>query len=246
MEKIENEIYNNDIIKEPVIKKKKGRNLILWTIGVFFILSSLVYMSEMIIPSVLIGLAGIILLPPVREKMNNKIKNLCWVLEFIFIISFFSNINNTTLITPNVEVTNINMSSGLEASDSGKYTGNVVDGKRQGEGKYVWDDGTIYEGTFENNTISGTGKLTSPTGDVYEGEFKLGKKNGKGKYTFNNGDVYEGDFLDDYMSGNGKYIFSSGDIYEGEFSNNKFNGEGTYIKDGVEYSGTWKNNSYLK
>lgn len=50
---------------------------------------------------------------------------------------------------------------------NGTYTGERIDGKKQGTGKYEWKDGTIYEGEFSNNEINGHGKLAIPGEGTY-------------------------------------------------------------------------------
>lgn len=127
----------------------------------------------------------------------------------------------------------------------GTFTGTRVDGKKTGIGTYKWNDGTIYEGNFENDNINGTGKLTTVDNGIYEGEFKDGQKSGTGTYTFANGDIYTGSWENDQMSGEGTYTFQNGDKYVGNFSNNKFNGTGTYTTGGNSYKGTWKDNEYI-
>lgn len=43
-------------------------------------------------------------------------------------------------------------------------------------------DGTIYEGSWENDRKSGKGRLIDGnTGDIYVGEFADGKKTGRGR-----------------------------------------------------------------
>lgn len=129
---------------------------------------------------------------------------------------------------------------------NGKYTGERIDGKKEGKGKFEWNDGAVYEGEFSNDMINGQGKLMIPNKGTYEGYFVNGKKNGQGKYVFYNDDIYEGNWVDDKMSGKGKYTFANGDIYEGEFLNNQFNGEGTYTKGENKYTGKWSNNEYIE
>lgn len=130
---------------------------------------------------------------------------------------------------------------------NGKYTGNIVNGqKNDALGKFEFNSGCIYEGSFINNQIDGEGKLSIPKIGVYEGDFSNGKREGFGTMTFSNGDIYRGNWKDDKMAGTGTYTFANGDKYEGEFSENKFNGSGTYSfkATGKKYSGKWLNNSY--
>ncbi len=127
---------------------------------------------------------------------------------------------------------------------NGTYTGQRINGKKQGTGKYVWNNGAIYEGEFSDNNINGKGKLTIPDKGTYEGNFINGKKDGQGTITFSNGDIYTGEWKEDKMSGQGQYTFANGDTYEGSFLENKFNGQGTYTKGENKYTGTWENNQY--
>jgi len=127
---------------------------------------------------------------------------------------------------------------------NGVFTGTRVDGKKTGSGIYKWNDGTVYEGEFEDDKMHGKGKLTTVKNGTYEGEFKNGRKTGTGTYTFANGDIYTGNWENDKMSGEGTYTFKNGDKYVGNFSDNKFNGTGTYTTGGNSYKGTWKDNEY--
>jgi hypothetical protein len=68
---------------------------------------------------------------------------------------------------------------------------------RQGKGKQVWPDGSIYEGYFVNNMASGTGKLIHPDGDIYDGEWRDDKAHGYGIYQHLNGSKFEGEWLND-------------------------------------------------
>ena len=47
-----------------------------------------------------------------------------------------------------------------------KYTGEYVQGKKQGQGVYEWSNGTRYEGGWLNNKQHGEGKLIYKDGEV--------------------------------------------------------------------------------
>ena len=120
----------------------------------------------------------------------------------------------------------------------GVYEGGLVDGKRNGKGKYTWNNGDVYEGDFVQDKRTGKGKLSWSNGDVYVGDFVEGKRSGKGKYTWKDGDVYEGDFVDGKRSGKGKLSWSNGDVYVGDFVEGKRTGKGKYTwKNGEVYDG---------
>lgn len=259
--------------------KGKLKNVILWILGVFFILTGIVFINQILAPSILIIIAGILLLPPINKMIKNKlassenannisnysiIKNIAVIIFFlIFMVNVpqnntnqttTSDVSSNTIIETSKEVNKEDIQINQNEIDSsvsqtitetnGTYTGERVDGKKQGTGKYKWKDGTIYEGEFSNNEINGHGKLTIPEKGTYDGNFVNGKKSGQGTYTFANGDAYVGNWQDDKMSGEGTYTFKNGDTYVGTFTDNKFNGKGTYTKNGNKYTGTWENNKY--
>ena len=60
-----------------------------------------------------------------------------------------------------------------------------------GKGKYIYDDGDIFEGNIYNGFMS-EGKKIFTNGDIYEGEFLNGIPDGKGKMTYANGKVKKG------------------------------------------------------
>ena len=240
---------------------EKIKNICLWGLGAFLILCCVVYINVTLVPSVLIAIAGVLILPPINKIIDSKfsdekkkksyrfIKN---ILVIVFVLIFFVNIGSDATTEKLNDVESINQKK-IEKSirltvdeTNGTYTGDRVDGKKDGKGKYEWNNGCIYEGEFKDDEINGKGKLTYTNKEIYEGNFDNGKKDGKGKYTFSNGDVYDGEWKEDKLEGNGTYTFSNGEKYVGEFVNNKFNGTGTYTKGKNKYKGTWINNEYQK
>ncbi len=249
--------------------KEKAKNIAIWIISALFILLFIVYFKEIPVPAIGILIVGIMLMPPVNNEIKKKlqekdhkytiIKN---IFVFILFLIFMVNIpnNNTTQTSTNTiekssAIQNSTLNSNTISNElkteevidkSGTYTGDVKNGKKDGTGTFKWNDGVVYEGEWKKDKIDGKGELTIPDKGTYEGYFENGKKEGQGKYTFANGDIYEGNFSKDKMSGHGKYTFANGDTYSGEFSNNQFNGQGTYTMNGKKYTGTWKNNEYIK
>ncbi|MBK6365284.1 MAG: caspase family protein [Saprospiraceae bacterium] len=63
-------------------------------------------------------------------------------------------------------------------------------------GKYVYGDGSRYEGYFVGGEGSGQGKCWYAGGDVYSGTWKNHSPNGKGSMTFANGNRLSGDWED--------------------------------------------------
>jgi hypothetical protein len=48
-----------------------------------------------------------------------------------------------------------------------KYVGQFHNGMRNGRGKQVWEDFSLYEGYWRNDKANGRGRLIHPDGDVY-------------------------------------------------------------------------------
>ena len=98
------------------------------------------------------------------------------------------------------------------------YKGDFKENVIKGKGKYVWPDGSWYEGEVFHGLRNGYGIYeTGNKGIRYEGEWKNGLRHGKGKQIFMSGGVYEGDFKKGYKSGQGKMTYPSGNYYEGEW-----------------------------
>ena len=53
---------------------------------------------------------------------------------------------------------------------------------KHGHGKYVWNDGSMYEGQWCENKINGSGIYVWPDGRKYMGEWYQGKQHGRGTY----------------------------------------------------------------
>ena len=238
-------------------KKNNSKNIFLWVLSIFFILSFFVYIGENCLPSIAILIAGILLIPPfnkrIKEKLEEekKIKNyslfkniVVVILVIFFILGLESgNQNYTKINKEQIKLPQTGQEEKVKETN-GTYTGERVNGKKQGNAKFEWNDGSVYEGEFSEDKINGNGKLTIAGKGTYEGNFVNGKMNGQGTFTFTNGDIYQGSWEDDKMSGKGIYKFANGEIYEGEFKNNQFNGQGTYTINQKKYSGTWENNEY--
>jgi hypothetical protein len=113
------------------------------------------------------------------------------------------------------------------------YSGDFVEGKKSGKGKY--EDllkNTIYEGEFSDDKKNGFGTEKYDDGSIYKGEFKNGVKEGKGNLILhsykNKGNdlVYNGEFKNNLICGIGSMKINSKKDYYGEWSNNEMNGYG--------------------
>ena len=116
------------------------------------------------------------------------------------------------------------------------FTGWLKNGTPIEIGRYVYDTGDQYEGTFFDNGLPQKGKITYTNGDWFEGEFANGEIS-KGTLKKHNGDVYSGTFVDEEISA-GKVNYSNGYKYEGTFENWFPQGKGTFDwNDGRRYTG---------
>ena len=112
-----------------------------------------------------------------------------------------------------------------------------------GNGVYLFEDKSRYEGDFKNEEANGKGKLYFSSGAIYEGSFQAGVINGFGKYKYSSKDIYEGYFKNEEPDGQGKLITSDGDIYEGQFKGGQLNGTGSILlTNGDKYTGSLVDN----
>lgn len=110
--------------------------------------------------------------------------------------------------------------SGQIELETGIYTGETNFGYFDGDGKYIFNSGEIYEGSWKNNTISGIGCLNVPIEGSYEGEFLNSQKNGTGTFLWDDGSIYTGEWKADQMCGQGTYTSFDNVVYKGTFQDN--------------------------
>ena len=110
------------------------------------------------------------------------------------------------------------------------YTGELKDGKRNGKGKYTYQNGDVYEGMWSDDVKDGYGKLIFENDSkTYVGDFISGVFEGWGTLHILGGEKYEGEWKNGKKSGEGTYYYPFGNIYTGEWKDDKRNGKGTYI-----------------
>jgi len=61
----------------------------------------------------------------------------------------------------------------MEYSDGKQYSGEFLEGIRQGQGKYVFPNGEEYIGGFDKGEPNGHGVHTYPTGEKYDGDNQI-------------------------------------------------------------------------
>ena len=107
------------------------------------------------------------------EELKSKIDNLAPIEELK------SKIDNLTK--------NINFWPKRETKyyPEGRYEGEIVNGKREGKGKFYYNNdedymGKVYDGEWKNDMREGRGIETWPDGERFEGYFINDLRNGKG------------------------------------------------------------------
>ena len=106
--------------------------------------------------------------------------------------------------------TGIQHGYGIFDCDGGVAEGQFLNGKKHGQGTYVWNNGDRYIGEYKEDIRTGQGTLIWKDGEKYVGQFLNGKKHGQGTYFWNNGDRYIGGWRNDNRYGKGTYIYSNG------------------------------------
>ena len=114
-------------------------------------------------------------------------------------------------------------------NDGEKYIGDWKDDNRTGQGTFIWNSGAKYTGDYIKGERTGKGTMNYSDGDKYTGDFLKGERHGKGILIGSSGNKYEGDFKKNKREGRGIFIWAGGDKYFGEFIQNKMTGEATLI-----------------
>ena len=164
------------------------------------------------------------------------------------------NINKNEYINENINKIKICMNELKEGNgkyifENGEYyIGEWLNYLGHGKGTLYYKDNKIkYEGDFIKGKFEGSGKYIWEDGNYYIGEWLNGFRHGKGTlYYKSNTIIYEGDFVKGKKEGNGKYFYENGEYYIGEWLNGLKHGKGTiYYKDNkIKYEGNFVKGEY--
>lgn len=109
------------------------------------------------------------------------------------------------------------------------YSGQIGYRGKDGWGRMLNEqDGSLYEGLFNEDQANGFGRIVYGNGDVYEGQWKDKSIHGHGKYTSFTGAVYDGEWVNDKQNGTGVETWKDGSKYKGEYRNGLKEGKGTF------------------
>ncbi|QCE05452.1 phosphatidylinositol 4-phosphate 5-kinase 9 isoform X1 [Vigna unguiculata] len=127
-------------------------------------------------------------------------------------------------------------------SDGCVYDGEWRRGMRNGFGKIQWPSGAMYEGEFSGGYIHGTGTYIGPDNLTYNGRWRLNLKHGLGYQVYPNGDIFEGSWIQGTPEGPGKYTWANGNVYLGNMKGGRMSGKGTLTwVSGDSFEGSWLN-----
>jgi len=110
-----------------------------------------------------------------------------------------------------------------------RYTGEMRDGWRNGQGKITFPSGNTYEGGFVNSQFSGRGLYIFPDGQRVEGQFRDGNANGPCEITSATRVRLSGQCVDGELEGQGTMQYPDGGRYDGGFAKSLSSGQGVYI-----------------
>lgn len=130
---------------------------------------------------------------------------------------------------------------GVYTYGNGTYSGQFVNGKRQGYGVYEWSGYGIYYGFWNDGERKGYGVYVNSKGEVSDGFWdvnyisELDKNqciwgdcdNGLGIYGFKNGEFYIGKWSQYKRNNAGINFFISGTVFAGIWKDDKRNGAGS-------------------
>lgn len=160
------------------------KNFILWIVSIFFILTFIVYIKEIPIPSIGILIAGIMLLPPINNKIKTKlqekgskyvvIKNIFISMLFlIFLVNISSSSENIKADYNNIinenQIQNVGNSVNLNNFDNENISSveNVIEKENQNITNNVDN-----QNVSERNEVNNTKELTNNTNIVSTNESK--------------------------------------------------------------------------
>jgi hypothetical protein len=107
------------------------------------------------------------------------------------------------------------------ASVAAEFYGSMKDGRPDGRGSYLSQNGLTYDGEWKNGLMEGYGSLKLPNADEYVGHFSDGKANGNGRYIDTTGEIFEGPFLNGLRHGRGTTKLPNGLSYQSIWDSGK-------------------------
>lgn len=89
--------------------------------------------------------------------------------------------------------------------DEGVYEGNYLKDFKEGEGKFIYKNGTIFDGNWKAGKKEGKGKLTVPEEGVWEGSWTNDRRHGIFILKNNNKQIKTETWMDDSIAHESRY-----------------------------------------
>ena len=122
------------------------------------------------------------------------------------------------------------------------HTGRVEfkNGKMNGNGEYLFFDGSRFSGNFLNNRLYGKGIYEYPDATRFIGNFEMGFPKNEGSLIYPDKTEFKGNYTSGSREGKGTIFYTDGRTFEGDFKNDSPHGEGTLsYPDGTLLSGSF-------
>ena len=116
--------------------------------------------------------------------------------------------------------------------------------KQAQSGRYVFEDGSLYEGELVMGLPDGFGTIKFVSGDLYEGQFDKGMANGYGTIRYKSDDElekYSGNWENGKRSGFGALTLSDQSVLEGHWERDDLSYGEFRAADGSITFGKWQN-----
>merc|ERR1712039_875017 len=95
------------------------------------------------------------------------------------------------------------------------YEGQFTKSQKEGYGRYRWEGGCEYLGTWANNVIGGYGMCIATDGRLFMGMWRQSAMHGIGKYIWPDGKEYSGQYWFDKKDGFGILKEANGEVLTG-------------------------------
>ncbi|OMJ73566.1 hypothetical protein SteCoe_27731 [Stentor coeruleus] len=121
---------------------------------------------------------------------------------------------------------------GQKIDKNGRYEGDFIDSQEHGRGKFYYNTGEKYKGSWDKGQKSGLGFFQYSNHHIeYYGYWTNDMRNGQGVQYYEDA-KYVGNFKNNLRHGNGDYIWKNEWVYKGQWDEGKCSGMGKIYKPG--------------
>jgi serine/threonine protein kinase len=128
----------------------------------------------------------------------------------------------------------------VQYGDGAVYTGQLVDGRRDGLGVVELPSGERQAGEWKDDRLNGLAVLTLPDGRRYEGEWKMQVRDGYGVLHLGDGDFVAGEQGPNGVNGYAVWRDRDGRERFGQWRDGRLEGPGVEVAGGAKYEGEFR------